>query len=251
MKSTLRLAALATLALLAAPVQAATKPAAKPAHKPLAPASNAASNWANQIVVTADGSHMFGNPKADMQLTEFVSYTCPHCAHFTREADPALRLTLVPKGQIAVTVTTLLRNPIDLTISMLTTCGDPKRFFQRHNAFLTGQDAWMGKLEKMSEEQQKRWYQGALPERMKAIASDFDFYSRVAAWGMTRTQADACFANEAVFDTIKQQQATVAKNGVNSTPSFILNGKLLDAHDWAGLSKEITAQMAAKHKGAI
>lgn len=244
MKSTLRLAALAATALLSV---AATKPA----HKPLAPSSNPASNWANQIVVNPDGSHRYGNPKAEMQLNEFVSYTCPHCAHFNREADPVLRLTLVPKGQIVVTVTTLLRNPIDLTISMLTTCGDPKRFFQRHNAFLASQDAWMGKLEKMSEEQQKRWYQGALPERMKAIAGDLDFYTRVAAWGMSRTQADACFANEAVFDTIKQQQATVTKNGVNSTPSFILNGKLLDAHDWPGLSKEITAQMAAKHKGAV
>lgn len=244
MKSTLRLAALATVALLSVA-------AAKPVHKPLASAANPGSNWANQIVVTADGSHMYGNPKAEMQLREFVSYTCPHCAHFNREADPALRLTLVPKGQIGVTVTTLLRNPIDLTISMLTTCGDPKRFFVRHNAFLSGQDAWMGKLEKIGEEQQKRWYQGALPDRMKAIASDLDFYTRVAAWGMSRTQADACFANTAVFETIKKQQAAVTQFGVNSTPSFILNGKLLDAHDWPGLSKEITTQMAARHKGAI
>src|SRR3546814_1374732 len=57
----------------------------------------------------------------------------------------SLRVTLIPKGKIQVTVTNVLRNPVDMTVAMLTSCGDPKRFWVRHNAFMATQDTWLGK----------------------------------------------------------------------------------------------------------
>lgn len=241
--------ALAATALLVAGAAPAHKPAAKApaaARKPATPA-----NWTSTITVTADGSHTLGNPKAPTQVIEFVSYTCSHCAHFTKEADAPLRQTWVPKGQVAVTVTNLLRNPIDLTIAMLTTCGDPKRFFVRHNAFLATQDIWMAKLNTIGQDRQKRWYEGDIQTRMRTIAADFDFYSMVAPWGVSRAKADQCINDKAAFAKLEDQQKTVQTFGANSTPSFVLDGKLLDAHDWAGLSQALSAKQASQRKGSV
>lgn len=237
-----RTAALAACAMLSL---AASPPA--PKSKSLAPKST---NWNSVIGVTADGSHTLGNPEAPIRLTEFVSYTCPHCAHFHRESDAALRVTLVPKGKIQVTVTNLLRNPIDLTVAMLTSCGDPRRFWVRHNAFMGTQETWLAKAQTMSREQQARWYQGEMVDRMRAIANDFDFYSKVQQWGLDRAQADRCLADKAVLDKLKQQQVSAQNLGIDSTPTFVLNGKVQEFHDWESLSKAITDQLAAQRDGS-
>lgn len=238
--------ALAAAALLVTGAAPARKPDAKaPAHKATP------GNWASLVTITADGSHLLGNPKAPTQVTEFVSYTCSHCAHFTKESDAPLRQTMVAKGQVALTVTNLLRNPIDLTIAMLTTCGDPKRFVVRHNAFLATQDIWMAKLNTIGEDRQKRWFEGDIQTRMRTIATDFDFYSMVAPWGVSHAQADQCINDKAAFAKLEQQQKTVQAVGANSTPSFVLDGKLLDVHDWAGLSQALSTKQAAERKGSV
>lgn len=246
-----KIGALAVAALLAAGAAPAHKPAAKPAARPAARKPAAPANWASMVTITADGSHLLGNPKAPTQVTEFVSYTCSHCAHFTKEADVPLRQTMVAKGQVALTVTNLLRNPIDLTIAMLTTCGDPKRFVVRHNAFLATQDIWMAKLNTIGEDRQKHWYEGDIQTRMRTIAADFDFYSMVAPWGVSHAKADQCINDKVAYAKLDQQQKTVQAVGANSTPSFVLDGKLLDAHDWAGLSQALAAKKAAQRKGSI
>ncbi|MCJ2178511.1 DsbA family protein [Novosphingobium sp. 2580] len=244
MKTALR--ALAPLALTAGAILSMAANG-KPAKSLAAPSTN----WNSAIAVTANGSHQLGNPNAPVKLTEYVSYTCPHCAHYQQESDPALRLTVIPKGQVTVTVTNLLRNPIDLTVALLTNCGDPKRFFVRHNAFFATQEKWLAKAQTMTQAQQQRWYQGSMPERMRAIASDFSFYDKMSGWGITRAQADACLADTAMLDKLKAQQEESSTLGINSTPSFTLNGAVLDAHDWDSVSKAITDKLAEQHAGAI
>ena len=243
MKTTLRFTALAACAALSI--------AAAPAKKPAPAPSSAGKNWAGQVVATPDGSHRYGNSDAPVKLNEYVSYTCPHCAHFHKESDPVLRLTVVPKGQVSVTVTNFLRNPIDLTVAMLTNCGDPKRFFVRHNAFFATQETWLGKVEKFSRDQQARWYQGQLTDRMRAIASDLGFYDQMGAWGMGRAQTDVCLADKAMLDKLRTQQTEVEKLGFQGTPSFTLNGEVLNANDWASVSKAITAKIAEQRAGNI
>ncbi|MEE4453747.1 DsbA family protein [Novosphingobium resinovorum] len=243
-KTAVRAVALAACAVLS--VAAAPKGAAP--RKGL-PATS--TNWGATTAVTANGSHRLGNPEAPLKLVEYVSYTCPHCAHFVKEADPVLRLTMVPKGQISVTVTNFLRNPIDLTVAMLTNCGDPKRFFVRHNAFFAAQDKWLAKAEATNREQQQRWYQGDFPARMRAISSDLGFYDQTAAWGLSRVQTDQCLSDAAALDRIKGQQTDVQALGLTGTPSFTLNGELLDGHDWASVSKAITDKQAQQRAGNI
>lgn len=223
----LRIIAIAAAAML-------SLAATKPAH----------SNWNGVVTQAADGAFTLGNPAAKVKLTEYVSYTCPHCGHFHREADPKLRLTYVPQGKVSVTVEQILRNPVDLTIAMLTNCGDPKLFFARHNAFMNTQETWLPKLEGFSEAQTARWSSGSLPVRLRAIASDLDFYAVMAHWSFSRPQVDKCLADPVVLRRITAQTDAASKLGVDSTPSFAINGQVLaDTHSWELLAPQITAQL--------
>ena len=72
-------------------------------------------NWISVVSVTADGAHRIGNPEAKVKLIEFVSYTCPHCAEFTREADDRIKLAYITPGHLNLEVRHLIRDPVDLT----------------------------------------------------------------------------------------------------------------------------------------
>ncbi|GFM28314.1 thioredoxin domain-containing protein [Novosphingobium sp. PY1] len=245
---TIALASCAALSLAASPPQPAPKPTpTAKARQQLA----AKGNWNGTMGVTADGSHTLGNPDAPIKMTEFVSYTCPHCAVFHREADPVLRTTLIPKGQIQVTVTNLLRNPIDLTIAMLTSCGDPNRFWVRHNAFFASQDQWLATAQKMTPEQLARWGQGEIPARMRAIAGDLGFYAKMQQWGIDRARADRCLNDAAMLDKLRAQQSAAGSLGLTGTPSFVINGEVQQVHDWEHLSKLLSDRAAALQAGRI
>ena len=46
-----------------------------------------ARNWTTAGTATPTLGHRIGNPAAKVKLTEYISYTCPHCAAFTREGE--------------------------------------------------------------------------------------------------------------------------------------------------------------------
>jgi protein-disulfide isomerase len=65
--------------------------------------------WQAEIESTERG-FLIGNPDAEARLTEFISYTCPHCADFAREAGPPMDLVLVAPGRLGVEVRSFIRN---------------------------------------------------------------------------------------------------------------------------------------------
>lgn len=245
-RSKAALGVVAVAACLALSAGATGKPAPRPGLKPAATA-----DWNAHVTMTANGSYRLGNPDAPVRLTEYISYTCPHCAHYQKESDPVLRLTVVPKGQVSVTVVNVLRNPVDVTVAMLTYCGDPRRYFVRHNAFFARQETWLAKAQSATREQQDRWYRGAMVDRMRAISNDLDFYTMTARWGQDRAQTDACLGNSALLDKLKAQQADLSDLGIEGTPSFTLNGELLPAHDWASVSQAIDEKLAELRAGNV
>ena len=201
-------------------------------------------NWNAAVAQQGSGAFTLGNPNAKVKLDEYVSYTCPHCAAFHKQADPVLRLAYVPQGKVSVTVQQFLRNPVDVTVAMLTNCGDPKRFFVRHNAFLGTQDKWLGKMEGFSQSQTARWSTGPIPNRLRAIATDFDFYATMGRWGYTRAQVDRCLADGPMMKRLEGQTKAAMDLGVDGTPSFALDGKLLDeVHDWKALAAQIDTRL--------
>lgn len=225
----MRILKLATLALAALAATAATPPR---------------SNWSTTVAVTAAGTHVMGNPAANLKLAEYVSYTCSHCASFQSQSEAPLGLAFVMPGKVSVEVRHFVRDPVDLTAAMLTNCGEPARFFRNHNAFLMGQAKWIGAMERASAGQRQRWTSGTPLARRRAIAQDFGFYPMMERLGYSRAAADRCLADDAMARQLAAQTQEAVRLGVAGTPSFLLNGDLLaGTHDWRSLETQLRARL--------
>ena len=199
-------------------------------------------NWTATVNVTEAGGHVLGNPGAPAKLTEYVSYTCDHCAAFQRESNAPLRIAYVQPGKVSVKVQHLLRDPIDLTVAMLTNCGNPKGFFKRHHTFLYNQDKWMAKLPAITRERRQHWSHGEMRNRLRAVARDFGFYEMMKRQGYSRTRVDACLGDTAMAQRLVAQTEAARKLGVKGTPSFAINGTLLTGtHSWTALQPKLKA----------
>ncbi len=196
-------------------------------------------NWAGMLQAS-DGGHLFGNPEAEKKLIEFMSYTCSHCAEFARKGDAAIKLSYVPTGKISYEVRHLIRDPVDLTAALLTHCGDEKKFGGNHEAIMYRFDEWMDKARNATQAQRSRWQFGTNSARFQAIASDLDFYEIMETRGYRRADLDRCLSDEAKAKALADTSAAdVAKYQLTDTPSFVLDGKLLEAHDWPSLEKRL------------
>ncbi|MFA7585947.1 MAG: thioredoxin domain-containing protein [Novosphingobium sp.] len=225
----MKLRRIAALAIAAAFSVAATKPAPR--------------NWNATVAETSEGGHRLGNPDAPARLVEFVSYTCPHCAAFEKRADSAMRLAYVTPGKLSVEIRPFIRNPVDLAVTLLTTCGAPARFFLNHTAFMRSQDRWIAPLATASTVRQQRWQTGDFASRMRHIATDLRLYDIIATRGYDRQTADRCLTDEAKARRLAERTAEAEALGVAGTPSFMLNGVLLaGTHDWQTLDPQIRAR---------
>jgi protein-disulfide isomerase len=201
-------------------------------------------NWTATVSVADDGTHTLGNPEAKVQVTEFVSYTCPHCANFQKQAEAPLRLAYVMPGKVSVRVVHFVRDSVDLSIGLLVQCGDPKGFFARHNMFLHEQDKWLTKAGKLTKAQRDRWGSGDFAWGMRAIASDLGFYDLMAHRGFERPAVDRCLADTVLANKLLAQFADAKRLGVPGTPSFAIGGQLVDAaYDWPTLDAAIKGSL--------
>ena len=207
---------------------------------PLAMAANG--NWNTTFTATENG-HRVGNPAAAKHLMMFVSYTCPHCASFEKQADAPLRAGYVHSGKVSVEVRHLIRNPIDLAAALATECGASDDFFARHRAMMLAHETWMAKAQSATEAQQQRWSSGSLASRMRAIAADLDFYELMEPRGLSRAALDRCLSDEARASQIAAtSQSESTRYSIPGTPSFALDGELLEGvHSWPALRSALDA----------
>lgn len=205
-----------------------------------------AGNWQNSVERTERG-HLIGNPEAETRLVEFISYTCPHCADFAARGEPALDVVLLGPGKITVEVRPVIRNGLDLAVTLLANCGDPAQFKVRHRALILAQADWLGKAQAAPKTQQAIWQRGDRAGRQNA-ASALGLTAMLAAKGQSKAELDACVANDAAAQKLLQNDEADGKEfGVNSTPSFAMDGKLLaNVHSWEALYPLLRDRFTAK-----
>ena len=198
--------------------------------------------WIDTVERTERG-HRIGNPEAEAELIEFISYTCSHCAAFARQGGPTLDLAGVGPGKVSVEVRPVIRNGLDLAITLLAQCGDPKGFKDRHRMFLYSQDQWLPKAIAAPQSQQAIWARGDTAGRLNA-ARALDLDDMLAARGLTMPQINACLADNAAAQALMTNgNADRSEFEVTATPSFALDGeKLANVHDWPGLSMALQAR---------
>ena len=151
-----------------------------------------------------DGDVVIGSDKAPVTIIEYASMTCPHCAHFEANTLPELKKRYIDTGKVRYMMREFPLDPLAAAGFMLARC------------------AGKGQYEAIIETlfaKQADWAVQQPIEPLKAIAKQF---------GFTEDSFNACLANQKVLDNIQTVRDHAAqKLGVNSTPTFFINGKRL------------------------
>jgi len=201
-----------------------------------------ARNWLNQVTVT-DMGHRIGNPAAKVKLTEYISYTCPHCAAFTREGEGPLELAYVAPGKVSLEIRHLLRDPIDAVAAQLMSCVPPAKFLSIHKELFLTQGTWARPMVSPSAAQEARWRTPGATGR-RSIASDFKLYDLMERHGMSRVQSDRCLANQALAQKLAATSTRDwAATGNLGTPTFAINGTVQSGtFGWDTLQPQLAAR---------
>ena len=204
------------------------------------PQKNVARDWRQVSTRTATGAHVIGNPAAKVKLVEYASYTCPHCAEFAAESGPVLKDRMIRDGSVSLEYRHLIRDGLDLAAAILARCTGPKAFPATSEAIFATQGQW---LERGFEFQQANGQRIAMYPKLaqvRALADGAGLTAIVQQRGLGAAATDACFADTAEVDRILKMTADTPA-GVDSTPSFFVNGKLVPHVGWAGLLPKLQA----------
>lgn len=197
-------------------------------------------DWTRHVTTTPAGSYVLGNPAAKVRLVEYLSYTCPHCAHFTKAAATPLRQTYVRSGKVAVEFRHAVRDGLDLTAALLTRCGDQAGFFARSEAVFANQDPMFQKIEA---------WQAANPApadmsaALKVFASASGLSALMVKQGVPIARQNQCLASPQMRATLEAQAKEAwGDRKIPGTPAFLLDGQLLGG-DWSALEPQLRAKV--------
>jgi protein-disulfide isomerase len=227
------LLALAGLAGLALAPGADAAPARRPA--PVRRAAPAAVDWTRTVAVTAEGGFRMGNPRAKVQLVEYGSLTCGHCANFSRSGMASLVGSYVRSGRVSYEYRNFILNGLDVAAVLLARCGGPSRFFPIAERLYATQGDWMGRIQNLTTAQKAQL--NALPEnqRLGRLAEFAGLVATGARYGIAPAQAKRCLADQAGFDRLGKMAEAAGAQGVDGTPTFFLNGANIGTHTWGTL----------------
>jgi protein-disulfide isomerase len=149
-----------------------------------------------------DGDVMLGSEKAPVTIVEYASMTCPHCAHFAATTFPELKQRYIDTGKVRFTLREFPLDPLAAAGFMLARCA--------------GNDKYMPVVETLFAKQSD-WVVKEPIKPLESIAKQF---------GYTEDSFKQCLANQKVLNSIQAvRDHAVEKLGVNSTPTFFINGK--------------------------
>lgn len=159
---------------------------------------------------TDDGfpiDRMLGKADAPITIIEYASTTCGHCATFHKATLPEVKKNWIDTGKARLIYRDFPTGPAGLSIgaSMIAHCAGPERYFGVLGLIMDQQDKWLGAKDPLD----------ALKKTVRLA-------------GLTGEDVDACLQRQDLFQGIQ----TRAEHGheqfkIDSTPSFIVNGKLV------------------------
>jgi protein-disulfide isomerase len=163
------------------------------------------------------GDMVLGDEKAPVTIIEYASMTCPHCAHFHETTYPELKSKYIDTGKVRFIFREFPLDQLAAAGFMLARC--------------SGKDKYFPLVETLFQKQREWVVQRPLAPLMTI--------SKQA--GMTEQSFNECLKNQQVLDGIEDVRSRAAtKFGVQSTPTFFINGKIYrGALTMAEMEKEI------------
>jgi protein-disulfide isomerase len=161
-----------------------------------------------------------GSEDAPVTLYEYASYTCPHCASFHKNVYPSLRKNYIDTGKVKFVYREVFFDGPGLWAAMIARCGGDMRYFGIAN---------------MLYERQREWTKGAGGAE---IAQNLYKLGRIA--GLENEVMEACLNDQDMATAmVAKFQADSKADGVNSTPSLVLNGENIGNMSYTDLAAKL------------
>jgi protein-disulfide isomerase len=156
---------------------------------------------------------ILGNADAKVTLVEYGDYQCPYCVQFFSQVQPEIIQNYVNTGKVRVVF--------------------------RDFAFLGPESTAAANAAQCAEDQNKLWpyhdalYAAKLADDTNGGTEDDGFYTNAEFLklaeqvGLNIPTFTSCIDNSSDANIVAQEKAAAANAGVDSTPSFLINGQLL------------------------
>ena len=196
-----------------------------------------AGGWANAATTSPDPAaptdaikdFALGSPDAKVKIVEYLSFTCPHCAHFHAEISPKLKADYIDSGKVLLEYHEVYFDQMGLLGAMLARCGGEMRYFG---------------LTDMLFDKQRDW---AAADSVDAAVVELKKFARAA--GMDDASVDTCLHDQKMAEAlVAHYQANIAKDypgdTFHGTPAFIINGTQYSNMEYEEFKKIIDAELA-------
>ncbi len=195
---------------------------------PVDPIGAAFAQDASDIDTSMIKDMTLGNPDASVTVIEYASFTCPHCASFHADAFKKLKADYIDTGKINFVYREVFFDRFGLWAAIVARCGEgaENRYFGIADVMYQKQREWANRDNSPAE----------IVEQLRTIGKTA---------GLTDAQLDACFTDgdgaQALYAYYVQNAEA---DGVNSTPSFIINGTKHSNMSYEEMKEVIDAALA-------
>jgi protein-disulfide isomerase len=149
-----------------------------------------------------------GDPNAPVKIIEYSDFQCPYCGQFTLDTEQQLIDAYIATGKVYFEYHSFgeFIGPESTRAAEAAYCaGDQEKFWEMHDVIFANQSGEN---------------QGHFSDKfLTALASKLS---------LDMSKFNDCFTNGKYADQVKQDGLAGQQAGVQSTPSFVINGTLLE-----------------------
>jgi protein-disulfide isomerase len=172
-----------------------------------------------------------GDPNAPVKIVEYSDFQCPYCRKFWEETEAQIVENYVKTGKVYFTYRSMgnwvgasANSTESQDAAQAAYCaGDENKFWEYHDLLFTNQNGEN---------------QGAFARKRLDVFAD--------TLGLDKAAFKACMDGNKNMDKVNQDGVDGTQAGVSGTPSFVINGKLIEgAQPFDVFQQEIDAALAA------
>lgn len=168
---------------------------------------------------------VLGDADAPIELIEYASYTCPHCATFHTAVFEPLKKDYIDTGKVKFVYREVYFDKFGLWASMVARCGGEMRYFG---------------VQKMLFDEQAEWLAGG-KDTMEIVENLRKIGKRA---GLTDENLDACLNDGEMAEQLYAKfTKEVEEYDINATPTLVIDGEKHSNMSYADLKEILDAKL--------
>ena len=170
---------------------------------------------------------VLGNPDAEVEVIEYASFTCPHCATFHAGPFKELKENYIDTGKIRFVYREVYFDRPGLWASMIARCPDDTGFFFRMAEALYAT--------------QREWLASGDPA---IIIGELRKMAKTA--GLDDAMLDECLSDAPKAEALYTwYQENAERDGITGTPSFMIDGEMNKNMSWDAFAAILDEKLGA------